>query len=382
VVTETGGGPEKTIFSSPRFLEPFGYRVVCAYMHPPGDPGFEALRRKARAMNARLEAIEDRGPFDLRVVKRLLEICRTSRVAIWHGHDYKSNAIGLFLRRFWPMRLVTTVHGWGKFTRRTPLYYAVDRWCHRHYEKVICVSEDLYQRCLNNGVPRGRCVLVHNAIDVEQYARRMPPREAKAPLGLEADRLLIGAVGRLSEEKNFQGLIRACDRLLSEGLEFQLAIIGEGDQRAPLSELIAGLGRGDRIRLLGYRADTIDLYQAMDAFVLSSLREGLPNVLLEAMATEVPVVATRIAGVPKLVEHEVNGLLVEPGDIGGLAEGLRRLLIDADLRRSLATAGRRTVEESYSFEARMAKVRAIYEELLGGPPVQGKCEIRNLKSEV
>src|SRR5437879_2941553 len=174
VVSGSGGGPDKTILNQPRFLEPAGYRNLCAYLHPPGDPGFEQLRHKAAAWRAPLIAVPDRGPWDWRVVPALLRVCRRERVRIWHGHDYKSNALGLLLRRFWPMRLVTTVHGWVKQTRRTPLYYKIDKWCLPHYESVICVSEDLRDRCLSYGVPADRCVLIENAIDTEQFSRRVP----------------------------------------------------------------------------------------------------------------------------------------------------------------------------------------------------------------
>src|SRR4051812_43946618 len=117
VVTGTGGGPDKTILNSPRFLSGAGYRMICAYMHPPGDPGFAEITRKAEAWGAPLVSVPDRGPWDLKVTSRLLGLCRRERVAIWHGHDYKSNVLGLLLRPFWPMRLVTTVHGWVRHTR-------------------------------------------------------------------------------------------------------------------------------------------------------------------------------------------------------------------------------------------------------------------------
>ena len=112
VVTGTGGGPDKTILNAPRFLAASGYHNICAYMHPPNDPGFERLRERANALEAPLVSIPDRGPFDLKVATELLALCRRERVAIWHGHDYKSNLLGLLLRPFWPMRLVSTVHGW------------------------------------------------------------------------------------------------------------------------------------------------------------------------------------------------------------------------------------------------------------------------------
>jgi glycosyltransferase involved in cell wall biosynthesis len=367
VVSGAGGGPDKTILNSPRFVEPMGYRNLCAYMHPPGDPGFEVLRRRAEAWNAPLISIPDRGPWDWRVVAQLLEVCRREKVTIWHGHENKSNALGLLLRRFWPMRLVTTVHGWVQHTRRTPLYYAIDRLCLRHYEIVICVSDDLHRRCLDCGVPPDRCALIENGIDTRQFARSRTREAAKRLLGIPADRLLIGAVGRLSEEKGFDLLIAAVDRLLAGGLDVELRIAGEGDQQSRLDDLIRTLRRADRIHLVGFQAETLPFFEAMDVFALSSLREGLPNVVLEAMALGVPVVATRVAGVPRLIEHEENGLLVDIGDSDQLVSAFTRLLADAGLRSRLGNAGRETVAVRFSFERRMERIREIYDALLAVP---------------
>jgi glycosyltransferase involved in cell wall biosynthesis len=175
---------------------------------------------------------------------------------------------------------------------------------------------------------------------------------------------LIGAVGRLSAEKGFDTLILAADQLLKHDLNVEVVIVGEGDERSRLEELIAGLNRQDRIRLVGYQSDVRELYQAMDVFALSSLREGLPNVLLEAMALEVPVVATRIAGVPQVVHDGDNGLLVDPGSIDQMVQALRRLTADQDLRARLAAEARKTIEESFSFEQRMRKIAKIYDQVL------------------
>jgi glycosyltransferase involved in cell wall biosynthesis len=373
VVCGAGGGPDKTILNSPRFLEPFGYRMLCAYMHPPRDPGFETLRAKADAWGAPLISIPDRGPWDWRVASRLLEVCRRERVEVWHGHDYKSNALGLLLRRRWPMRLVTTLHGWVRRTVRTPLYYAIDRLTLPHYERVVCVSEDLHRAARACGVPHDRCILLENAIRADEFTRRQAAEGAKARLGLPAGRMVVGAVGRLSAEKGFDLLIRVVERLLRDGIDLELWIVGEGSEEARLRALVAELGLGERIKLLGYRPETIPLYEAMDVFALSSLREGLPNVVLEAMAMEVPVVATRIAGVPNLIRHEQNGLLVEPGDAEGLAQALGRLLGDERLRGRLRRAGRTTIEAGYSFEARMARLRDIYDRLLYREEAAAPC---------
>jgi glycosyltransferase involved in cell wall biosynthesis len=365
VVTGEGGGPDKTILNSPRFLEASGYRNPCAYLRPRGDRGFPVLRERARRYGAPLIEIDDDGPLDFRVPFRLLDLCRRERVRIWHGHDYKSNLLGLLLARFWRMKLVTTVHGWVNYTRRTPLYYAVDRLCLPRYEKVLCVSKDLVAAAVGCGVPEDRCLLLENGIDTDEYRRRLSREEAKQRLGATPGRTLIGSVGRLDPEKGFDLLIGAADQLLREGLDVELWIAGGGIEQAALQRQIEQLGRKDRIRLLGFRDDTISFYQAMDVFALSSLREGLPNVLLEAMALEVPVVATRIAGIPGLIQDGENGLLIAPGNREELAQALRRLLADPDLCRHFARAGRQTIETRHSFRARMDRVRAVYDELLG-----------------
>jgi glycosyltransferase involved in cell wall biosynthesis len=367
IVAGSGGGPDKTILNSPRYLEPLGYRMLCAYLHRAGAPGFDHIRRRAADLGAPLLTVPDRGPCDVSVLPRLLEICRRERVSIWHGHEYKSNLLGLLLRPFWPMHLVTTAHGRVEHSRRLSLYYAVDRWCLPRYDRVICVSEDLYRESLDNGVREDRCFLIENGIDLGQYSRSTDRVEAKRRLGIPAGRLVIGGVGRLSPEKGFDGLIDAVDRLLTSGYDIELLIAGEGGESDRLRSLIATRGRSDRIRLLGYQADTIALYEALDVFALSSLREGLPNVVLEAMAMEVPVVATRVAGVPRLIDHEENGLLVDVGDTDQLGSSIARLLADGALRDRLGEAGRRTVESRFSFERRMERIGEIYDELLAVP---------------
>lgn len=364
VVTGSGGGPDKTILNSPRFLRPAGYRMLCAYMHPPDDPGFDQLRKRADELQAPLLSVPDRGPWDCTVVTRVLSICRRERVRIWHGHDYKSNALGLLLRHFWPMRLVTTLHGWVKHTRRTPLYYKIDEMCLPHFEAVISVSPDLHARSLACGVRPERCTLIENGIDVTQYTRRQRVAEAKRRLGLPSERIVLGAVGRLSPEKGFDILIRAVKGLLECGLDVALVIAGDGDEEPRLRGLIAQLGIADRVQMLGFCTDPRSVYEALDVFVLSSLREGLPNVLLEAMALELPVVATRIAGIPRVIDDGYNGLLIPANDADALTQSLARLAGDVGLRGRLGRAAHHTVEGRYSFALRMRKIADLYDKLL------------------
>jgi glycosyltransferase involved in cell wall biosynthesis len=300
----------------------------------------------------------------------VLALCRREGVAVWHGHDYKSNLLGLLVSRWHPMRMATTVHGWVHHTWRTGLYYTLDRWALRRYERVICVSEDLADACRQFGVAQNRIAQIDNAIDTAEFARSRTIPEAKESLRWPPTRLLIGAVGRLAPEKGFDLLIRAAAKLIADGRDIGLAIAGDGPEHANLERLIHELGIADRVRLLGFVSDPIAFYEAMDLYALSSLREGLPNVLLEAMALGVPVVATDVAGVPRLISDGSNGLLSPPGDLGGLIDAITRLIDDSQLRHRLAVVARDTVVSRFSFAARMAKVAALYDDLLSSPARQ------------
>ena len=153
VITGAGGGPDKTILNSPRFLGDLGYQSVCAFLRPPGDDGFQVIRERAAAASA--VDRRNRRSWAARLARRLSDcstVCRRRQVDVWHAHDYKTNLLGLLLRRFHPMRLVTTMHGWVEFTTRTRLYYRCDGWSLPRYERVICVSEDILQQCRNYGV--------------------------------------------------------------------------------------------------------------------------------------------------------------------------------------------------------------------------------------
>lgn len=371
VVTGTGGGPDKTILNSPRFLTDLGYESVCAYLHPPNDPGFEELKQRAESLNAELISVPDRGIKDVSVISRMLRICRERNVSIWHGHDYKSDALGLLLCQFHPMKLVSTVHGWGVKSKKTPLYHAIDRFSLKSYDRVICVSDKLLAECLSAGVPIGNLCEIDNAIDLSSYESLAEKRDAKVQLGVDPDKPVVVAVGRLSKEKAFDLLIQSFADLLQTGIDATLVIAGDGPERDTLRSHITSLGYEDSIQLVGHVSDPRNVYAAADAFALSSTSEGLPNSLLEAMACGVPVVATSVGAVPSVVTDEMNGLLIPSGEATSLTLALSRLLSNEALRSQFAEAGRRTIEEQHSFERRMHKVAAVYDSLLAGKDSNG-----------
>lgn len=380
VVAGRGGGPEKTILNSPRFLRPLGYDSVCLYMRSPQDHGFDVLRDRAAAADAPLIEVDDGGLRDWSILRRCAEaierwrqLDRQDRPLIYHGHDYKSNLVGFYLRRRLPgLRLVTTVHGWVHRTWKTPLYYFIDRQCLPRYDHVVCVSPDLREQSVAVGVPSNRVSLIDNAIALDDYpsgaTQEAERREAATELGLDPNLRWIAAVGRLSDEKGFDVLIRAVESLIGRGMPIGLAIAGEGAARSTLQQQIDRMDRnvkkGDRIRLLGFVADPRTLYRSATAYALSSYREGLPNVVLEAMAMRLPVVATRIAGMPRIIDDGINGRLVPAGDAGELADALEAVLGDPALSDRYAVAGRATVEQRFSFFGRMEQMARIYASVL------------------
>lgn len=363
IVSGAGGGPEKTILNSPRHLVGTRYRALAAYLHAPGDRGIEGLRARAIEKQCPFFALEDRRPVDLATLRALAEHCRAHDVRIWHGHDYKSNLYGILLATTLGMRLVTTAHGWVQHTSRTPLYFAIDRWCLRRYERVVAVSRDLEAACLRLGVPRERLVQIDNAIDTREFQRERAALESPLRASTPRSRLVIGAAGRLSDEKGFHLLIQAIERLVARGLDLELWIAGEGDERARLEAQIAASPHRARLKLLGHRADTIALFEAFDVFALSSIREGLPNVVLEAMAMRVPVVATRCGGMSAFGRDGTDMLLVDAGSVDALERGVERVARDAPLRAKLADAARERVERELSFARRMQRMVAVYDSL-------------------
>jgi len=368
IITGVGGGPEKTILNSPRFLQSHGIDSACLFMHPPGDDGFAEVESRAERAGAEVISVPDSGPIDFGAIRECIRVCRERNVTVWHGHDYKSNAIGLIVNRFHRMKLVTTVHGWVLQTKKTPLYYWVDRTSLRWYDRVICVSQDLFERCAATAIREDRLSLIQNAIVVEDYERTIPQAEAKARFGISSNRFLLGACGRLSPEKGFDLLIQAVRNVVAEGQDVGLLIAGEGPAHDELQTHIENAGLTDRVQLVGFLSDPRELFQAIDLFVLSSLREGLPNVVLEAMATGVPVLATRVAGIPAVMTHEQDGFIVDTGDVRQLEAGLRRCLDEDELRVRIAAGGKQKVVADLSFSRRMERIANVYGSLDGIRP--------------
>jgi glycosyltransferase involved in cell wall biosynthesis len=216
---------------------------------------------------------------------------------------------------------VTTVHGFTGGGWKNRVYEWLQRRAYRRYGAVIAVSRPLAERLAGAGVPRDRIHTITNA-----YVSPVPPHpraEARRLLGLEGDAPVLGWVGRLSREKGADVFVRALGTLRAR--RWTASIVGNGRERPGLEQLAAELGVAERIVWHGTVPDAGRLYPAFDAFVLSSRTEGTPISLFEAMATYVPIVATRVGGVPDVV-GDAEAAIVPPADPAALGAAIGRVL--------------------------------------------------------
>jgi glycosyltransferase involved in cell wall biosynthesis len=364
VVSGPGGGPDKSILRATRYTDPADFQLAAAYLHPLRDPGINVLRLEAEDSGCPFHCIPETGPVDPRSVAAALRLCRQLRVAIWHAHDYKSNFLGLILRRFWPMKLVTTMHGWTDETLRTRLYHRIDRRCIGRYDRVIAVGPALLRACAAMGIDPHRVTYIPNAIDLAEYVRGGSPAQRRRELGVGADRLVVGVVARLSAEKGVDRAVRALAAMRVRHPNCELHIIGAGREQAALEDLCRRLSVTDAVRFWGWQRRPQPFYEMMDLLLLPSLTEGMPNAVLEAMAMGVPVAATDVGGVGELLDDGRCGIILGP-DESGWSEQMEPLLSSVSHREVLARRARTRVEQRYSYRRWTQRVNAVYADVLG-----------------
>ena len=369
VVTGQGGGPEKTIMHSAQYADRAGLKMAAVYVRPRHDPGFAALRQRAREEGCQLWEVPEIGPVDPRTVRRLAKLCQKLKVDIWHAHDHKTDFLGLLLRRLWPMKLVTTLHGWTNDTTRMRLYYHVDQWSIRRYDRVIAVSHPLIEHCRAHGVEDQRLRYVANAIEPDDYRRTQDIPTAREALELDRDHFAILMVGRLSSEKGIDRAIHTIARLRRQQEPVVLHLVGDGPARAGLEQQARELGVADAVRFWGWQADPKPWYEMANLLLLTSHTEGLPNVVFEAMALGVPVAATNVGGVRQQLDQGNCGLLLDPDHEVVWPNQIAALIRDHGQRMFLARQAGKRVVDHYSFRHRMDKVFSIYSDVLDGAPI-------------
>jgi glycosyltransferase involved in cell wall biosynthesis len=212
-----------------------------------------------------------------------------------------------------------------------------------------------------DGVPASRLLLLPYGIRLAEPSLAWSRPEARR--ALQVSGFVMGAVGRLEEQKGHVYLLEALAQVQSEMPEATLVLVGDGRLRQNLEGRARELGLADRVRFLGTRRDLPLIYRALDLFVQPSLWEGLPLALLQAMGAGLPVLATRVSGVREVIADGINGRLVEPGDPQALARVLLELYRQPELRARLATKAPATIRENYSLEAMLAQLEQLYLDL-------------------
>jgi glycosyltransferase involved in cell wall biosynthesis len=260
--------------------------------------------------------------------------------------------------------VVAVSRGWTAEKLRVRFYEAVDRLNLRWMDHVVCVSDAQAEKVRRAGVPAECVSVIRNAIRVERF---------DTPDAAYRDRLrgffptpparIVGAAGRLSPEKGFQVLVDAASRVRSRDASIGFVLFGDGPLRGPLEEAVRAAGLGASFILAGFRDDMDSFLPFLDLFVLPSFTEGLPNVVLEAFAAQVPVVATAVGGTPEVVEDAVSGHLVPAGDATALAERILDVLASEARRREMGRRGHQRVVNDFSFAAQSRQYRALFERL-------------------
>ena len=365
-VRGTGGGPEKTILMGTAQATRGRFDITVCYIRDQRDQVF-GIDDWARQVGVDYVEVRERHSFDHSIGRQLRALVRERAIDIVHAHDYKTDFVALWLARVEGVTPLATAHGWtGHSWRERWLYYPADRWLLTRFPRVIAVSGEIRAALIAAGAAPGRVTTILNAIDPGHFVRdRAREAEARRALGLSTDAQVIGAVGRAEPQKRFDLLIDTFAALAVTRPGLHVVIAGDGSALAALQRQVAGLGGvGRRVHMLGHRADVDLLHHAFDVFVQSSDYEGTPNAVLEAMALETPIVATRAGGTDEIVVDGEHGLLVDCGDRAALATAITRLCDQPDLGRSLAAAARARVETALSFATRVAKVEAVYDELM------------------
>ncbi|MDX1689028.1 MAG: glycosyltransferase [Candidatus Promineifilaceae bacterium] len=298
---------------------------------------------------------------------------RGRRVDIIHSHCQFGDVVALLLRRRLGARaVVRTVHNEREWRKRpgrrlllTNLLYPL------LFDAELGVSQQVVDNLQKRPVSRlvrQRVYKRYNALNFARFEGVSVDRDAKkASLGIPAGAAVVGTVGRLTEQKGYHVLLEAAASVISQRPDTYFLIIGSGEREEALRSYAAELEIGQRVIFTGKRDDVEECLQIMDLFASSSLWEGLPTVILESMASRVPVIATRVSGNTELVEDGLTGRLVPPGDAEHLAYGILELLAaDAEETAAMCARAYRYVRNTFSIERVARQHEALYRELAEG----------------
>ncbi|MCS7247259.1 MAG: glycosyltransferase family 4 protein [Anaerolineales bacterium] len=369
-----GGAQENTLYTA-RFLNPqlFDVEVVCGPQT--GSEGSlieEAIRHGVR-LSILPELVRELNPIkDLLALMKIFFLLRKNKYAIVHTHSSKAGILGRLAAKLagTPM-ILHTVHGWSFHDYmpawRKHLFIALERITARFTHRLIVVTQKdiLKGRAHGIGKPE-QYLLIRSAIPLDEFLRPLSKLAIREELGLPQGAPVIGTVGRLSPQKNPLEWIAIAARVAAQKPDCLFLIVGDGPLRAQVEKRLRELDLDGRVILTGLRRDVPRLLAAMDVFLLTSLWEGLPRVLPQAMCREIPIVAYASDGVAEIIEHERTGLLCRPGEVELAAYHCLRLLESPELRQRLVHEAKKVATEHFDLRIMINRLEELYLSYFGG----------------
>jgi len=302
--------------------------------------------------------------FRFSIVFKLAKILKAEHVDIVHCHRHKASCYGALAARLAKVAVVLShVHGLGRtrnFKRRL-----VNFFLFRQLTRVLCVAGGVREDVMRNNwfVPAEKLVVLENSVDFERFADvAISKTEGKRLLGVPSEAFVFGTAGRLVPTKGLQYLVKAFSRVKRELPAAHLVILGDGPCRGDLEQQAREAGLSDSIHLPGRMNNIEQLYKAMDVFVLSSIAEGMPRVIMEAMAAAVPCVCTDVGGITEVINGTDVGFLVQARDSSALADAMLTVAkMSPKEYKQLACNGQDRIRQFYRHEVVRQKLRSIYE---------------------
>jgi len=360
------GGPERQMLELARELAP---GIVTSFISFAEGGLCEPFLNKAREYGFEADALTSDTPRLISAARELKRSLARTRASLLCCHGYKADLLGLWAARRIGIPVVSISRGWTAECWKVRLYESLDRRVLHGMDHIVCVSNGQAEKILRAGAPIDRVSVVHNAVRTERFDElpNAQYRRQLESLFLPAPKAIVGAAGRLSPEKGFDVLIEACRQLLAHHeMDFGVVVFGEGSLRRRLQTQINAAGLATRFVLAGF-TEVLDRYMPhFDLFVQASHTEGLPNVLLEAAAARVSVVATNVGGTAEVVADRITGVLVPPDDAGALATAIRHLLAATSVRREMSRAARVRVGCQFSFARQADQYGSLFRRLLSG----------------
>ena len=321
-------------------------------------------------MDVPFAPVDIRHLFRFRTVLQLRGLIRKFKADIVHTHGYRANLYGRLAALLSGKKCVCTVHVSLFDYLDTPAalrfaYMAAEIATGWSCRRFICISKAMAQDTVRLGVGQRRIVSIPNGVDLKRFSRKPSSRVPACFSEMSGKGPVIGTVGRFVAEKGQIFLVRAMARLAKLFPGLKCVFIGEGSLKSDLEHTARSLGIGENCIFPGVFDEIENVYPLMDLFVLPSIREPFGLVVLEAMATGTPVVATAAGGPADFLRSGVNGMLVPPKNAGALAEAIAELLSDPARRKRIAAAGFRTAHQRFGIRRTVGEIERVYLSLLG-----------------